>query len=162
MATNMFLKFENPSVKGSSTAPGHTDEIEVLSWNHGFAQPTSPTRSAGGGGTVELAAHQNFTFTKYLDQATDDLLKVCWSGKQIGKANLSCYRADGHNDNKPVEYLRIVMEHVIISNFSVSGGPGDLPVENVSLDYGTVRYTYIDQRHGDSSVMHDLVTKSVT
>ncbi len=32
-------------------------EIEVLSWNHGFSQPTSPTRSTAGAGTVEQANH---------------------------------------------------------------------------------------------------------
>jgi type VI secretion system secreted protein Hcp len=159
MAVNMFLKFENPAIKGSSTAPGHTDEIEVLSWSHGFVQPTSPTR---GGGTVESATHQSLTFTKYLDHATDDLLKLCWAGKQIGKATLSCYRADGASDNKPVEYLRLVMEHVIISNYSISGGPGDIPVENVALDYGIIQYTYVDQKHGDSSAKHDLRTHAVT
>ena len=157
MAINMFLKFENPSIKGSSNVPGHTDEIEVLSWNHGFVQPTSPTRS-----TAESGTHQNFTFTKYLDHSTDDLLKLCWGGKQIGKATLSCYRADGASDNKQVEYLRVVMEHVVISNYSISGGPGDIPVENVSLDYGIVQYIYVDQKHGDSSAKHDLKTNSVT
>ncbi|MEA2338497.1 MAG: type secretion system secreted protein Hcp, partial [Thermoanaerobaculia bacterium] len=99
---------------------------------------------------------------KYLDHATDDLLKLCWAGKQIGKATLSCYRADGASDNKPVEYLRLVMEHVIISNYSISGGPGDIPVENVALDYGIIQYTYVDQKHGDSSAKHDLRTHAVT
>jgi len=159
MARNMFIRFEKPAIKGSSTVPGHEDEIEVLSWNHGFAQPASPTRS--GGGTVESATHQSLMFTKYLDHATDDLLKLCWGGKQIGKATLSCYRADGAHDGEPIEYLRIVMEHVIISNYSISGGPGDVPVENVSLDYGSVQYTYMDQRR-ESSASHDLKTKSVT
>jgi len=162
MATNMFLKFENPVIKGSSSAPGHADEIEILSWSHGFMQPISPTRSSAGGGTVEPASHQNLTLTKYLDHATDDLLKLCWAGKQIGKATLRCYRSDGPTDDKQIEYLRVEMEHVIISNFSISGGAGDVPVENVSLDYGTVRYTYMDQRHGDSSVMLNLETRTVT
>lgn len=160
MVPNMFIKFENPAIQGSSNVPGHKDEIEVLSWNHGFAQSASPTRS-GGGGTVESASHQSLAFAKYLDHATDDLLRLCWGGKQIGKATLSCYRSDGAGDGKPVEYLRIAMEHVIISNYSISGGPGDVPVENVSLDYGTVQYTYLDQR-GDSSAKHDLKTKAVT
>jgi type VI protein secretion system component Hcp len=54
------------------------------------------------------------------------------------------------------------MQHVVILNYSVSGGPGDIPVENVSLDYGTVQYTYIDQKHGDSvSTQHDLETRIV-
>src|SRR5215470_7716737 len=99
MATNMYLKFETPDIKTSTTAAEHTGEIEVLSWSHGFVQPTSPTRSAAGAGTVEQATHQNFSFTKYLDAATNDLLKYCWSGKQIGKATLTCYRSDGATDN---------------------------------------------------------------
>lgn len=42
----------------------------------------------------------------------------------------------------------MVLQNVIIANFSVSGGPGDVPVENVSLDYGSVTYTYIDPKGG--------------
>jgi type VI secretion system secreted protein Hcp len=167
MAINMYLKFEEPAVTASSTASEHAGEIEVLSWSHGFVQPTSPTRSAAGAGTVEQATHQNFTFTKYLDTATDQLLKYCWAGKQFGKATLTCYRSDGANDNKPVEYLKVVMEHVVIANYSVSGGPGDVPVENVSLDYGIVQYTYKDQKHADGTAdankpaKHNLETRVV-
>src|SRR5687768_14933930 len=117
-ATNMYVKFEQPAITGGSTATGHAGEIEVLSWNHGFVQATSPTRSSAGSGTVEQATHQNFTFTKYHDTATDDLLKNCWAGKQFRKVTLSCFRSDGATDNKPVLYLTVVMEHVVISNFS--------------------------------------------
>jgi type VI secretion system secreted protein Hcp len=167
MAINMYLKFETPEVAGSSTASEHAGEIEILSWNHGFVQPTSPTRSAAGAGSVEQATHQNFTFTKYLDTATDSLLKYCWSGKQFGKATLTCYRADGATDNKPVEYLKVVMEHVIIANYSVSGGPGDVPVENVSLDYGIVQYNYKNQKaaagpaDSNKPAKHNLETRVV-
>jgi type VI secretion system secreted protein Hcp len=146
MATSMYIKFEEPNF-GSSDAPGHHDEIEILSWSHGFVQPTSPTRSGGG----EQATHQNLSFTKYLDRSTNDLLKYSWSGKQIGKATITCFRSDGAADNKPVLYLAVTMQHVIISNYSVSGGPGDIPVENVLIDYGIIQYTYVDQKHADSA-----------
>lgn len=43
------------------------------------------------------------------------------------------------------------MRRLVISNFSVSGGAGDVPVENVSLDYGSVTYTYIDQKGEQSA-----------
>jgi type VI secretion system secreted protein Hcp len=168
MASNMYLEFTDPAVEGSSTAGGHEKKIEVLSWSHGFVQPSSPTRSSAGAGTVEQASHQNLTFTKYLDTATNALLKFCWSGKQFKTATLTCYRSDGATDNKPVEYLKIVMEHVVISNYSVSGGPGDLPVENVSLDYGTVQYNYKSQKHEDGMpdtnlpAKHDLEKRVVS
>lgn len=167
MAINMYLKFEDPELEGGSTAADHEKQIEILSWNHGFSQPTSPTRSAAGAGTVEQASHQNLSFTKYLDTSTHDLLRYCWSGKQIGKATLMCYRADGSKENKDVKYLEVLMEHVIIANLSVSGGPGDIPVENVSLDYGTVKYTYIDQTKdkgeagGNKPVSHNLETRKI-
>jgi len=168
MANNMYIKFTEPDIAGGSTAEGHAEEIEILSWNHGFNQPTSPVRSTAGSGTVEQANHQNFTFSKYVDGATDDLLKMCWSGKQIGKAVVTCKRADGAEDNAPVDFLVIEMEHIIVSNYSVSGGPGDIPVENISLDYGIVKYIYKPQKRADGSagdkveIQHDLETRKIS
>src|SRR5258708_15448827 len=106
MAGNMFLKFETPEIKGESTDSNHKDEVQVLSWSHSFNQPTKATRSSAGGGTVEQANHSDFSFSKYLDAATDDLLKFCWNGKQIGKATLACYRSD--EDNKAILYLEVL------------------------------------------------------
>lgn len=168
MASNMYIKFENPALEAGSSATKHEKEIEVLSWSHGFTQPTSPTRSTAGGGTVEQASHHNMSFTKYLDGATHALLKYCWSGKQIGKATLSCFRSSGDEKNEPVQYLAVEMEHVVIANYSVSGGPGDVPVENVSLDYGIVQYTYVDQKkddaqaEGNKPAKHDLEKRVIS
>lgn len=167
MATNMYIKFEGPAIEGGSTAGEHAKEIELLSWNHGFSQPTSPTRSTAGSGTVEQANHQNFSFSKYIDSATDDLLKMCWTGNQIDKATVTCYRSDGADDNKTVKYLDISMQHVVVSNYSISGGPGDVPVENISLDYGIVTYTYLPQKKdsGDAGssqpIKHDLEARKI-
>ncbi len=167
MATNMYLKFDPPLEAGSSAA-NHEKEIEVLSWSHGSGQNTSITRSTAGAGTVEQASHNNLTFTKYLDAATHSLLRNCWSGKQINQITLSCYRASGDQKNQPVQYLSIVMDHVIISAYRVSGGPGDLPVENVSLDYGAVQYNYVEQKKedgqgdGNKPVKHDLEKRVVS
>jgi type VI secretion system secreted protein Hcp len=161
----MYIKFEEPAIDGSSTAPGHEREIEVLSWSHGFVQPTSGRRDFSAADTGEQATHQNFTFTKYLDVATNALLRCTWSGKQIKKATLTCYRSDDRS-GKPVQYLQIVMQHVVIANYSVSGGPGDIPVENVSLDYGIVEYHYTQQKHVDGDAdsrpaKHNLMTRTV-
>ena len=165
MASNMFIKFEDPKVEGESTDSSHEKDIQVLSWSHSFSQPTSPTRSSAGGGTVEQASHSNFTFSKYTDSSTDDLLKLCWQGNQIAKATFYAYRADG--DNKPVLYLTIEMEKVIVSNYSVGGGSGDISTESVALDYGKVKYTYKRQKSedgtadGDQPVSHDLIKQEV-
>jgi type VI secretion system secreted protein Hcp len=165
MATNMYLRFEQPEVTGSSTAPDHHGEIEVLAWSHGFVQPTSPSRRGGGPETVEQATHQNLTLTKNVDSATSELMKACWSGRQFGKATLTCFRAGANPGDKPVEYLTVVMEHVIVSNYALSAAPSDLPMENVGLDYGIVEYRYTEQKPGSTptimSARHSLETGTV-
>jgi type VI secretion system secreted protein Hcp len=165
MASNFFLKLEKPVIEGESTDSNHKKELQILSWSHSFNQPTKPTRSSAGGGTVEQANHSDFSVTKYFDSASDDLLKMCWSGKMISKGTFSAYRADG--DNKPVLYLTVVMENIIVSNISFGGGSGDLPTETVALSYGKVTYTYTSQNPGDGTpqgqqpVYHDLIKQEV-
>lgn len=165
MAGNMFLEIKDPAVKGESSDSVHTGQIQVLSWSHSFNQPTSPTRSSAGSGTVEQANHSEFSFAKYTDSATDDLLKLCWQGNQIGTATFYAYRADG--DNKPVLYLQIDMTDCIVSSISIGGGTGDIPTENVSLNYATVKYTYKPQNMADGTaggaepVKHDLMAQTV-
>lgn len=165
MATNIYIKLD--AIIGECTAEGHKDEIEILSWSHGFSQPTSSVR-ASSGSTVEKANHSDLSLTKYLDSSTDDLLKACWTGKQVKTGKIVCLRSDGSSDNKYVEYLTIEMEEIIVSNYSVSGGAGDLPIENVSLNYGKIKYTYKPQKQADGTggsaepISYDLKTNKVS
>ncbi len=169
MATNMFIKYENPAVDGGSTSKGHETEIEVMAWNHGFVQPTSSTRSSAGSGTVEKAKHGQFTYTQYMDVSLDDLLKINWSGQHVDKVTFTAYRSSGDvgGSQMGVPYLKVEMESVVISNLSVSAGVGDLPMVSVSLDYGKITYTYTqsDQTEGTTAapqaVSHDLRTNVV-
>jgi len=91
-------------------------------------------------------------------------VNITIGGDFIDKVTFSSYRADGNN--APVKYLEIIMEHVIVSNYSVSGTGGDIAVESVSLNYGIVTYNYKPQKEGDGTsegvqpVKHDLI-KSV-
>ena len=138
----------------------------MLSWSHSFNQPTSATRSSAGGGTVEQANHSDFTIMKYLDAATDDLLKMCWSGKQIGKATFCAYRADG--DNTAIKYLEMAMEKVVVSNVSLRWRQRrSADREHQRSSYGKVQYNYMPQKKTDGTadgvqpVSHDLITQQV-
>ncbi len=165
MATNMFIVFKTPDIVGESADSTHVGQIQMLSWSHSFNQPTSPTRSSAGSGTVEQANHSDFSFTKYIDASTDDLLKYCWSGKQIGSATFTAYRSDG--EDKAIKYLEVVMTNVVVSNVSIGGGTGDIPVETITLSYSSVQYTYIQQKTADGTaggnqpVKHDLAAQTV-
>lgn len=169
MAINTFMKFTGPDINGGSTSKGHETEIEVMNWNHGCHQPTSPVRSHAGGGTIEKANHANFCFTKQLDSATDDLLKMCWTGMHIDKATITCYRSSGDTGGAQIgtPYLTVEMESVIVADYSISGQQGDYPFENISLAYGKITYTYVghDRTKGTTGsaqpVFHDLRTHEV-
>jgi type VI secretion system secreted protein Hcp len=90
---------------------------------------------------------------------------MCWTGKQIGKATFCAYRANG--DNTPVKYLEIAMSNVVVSNLSVGGGTGNIPVETINLSYGKVQYSYIPQKEADGTgdgvqpVSHNLMTQEI-
>ncbi len=169
MAINVFIKIDGPAIIGGSTNKGHEGEIEVLSWNHGFNQPTQAVRSAAGSGTVETANHQHFTFSKYMDEATDDLCKMCWSGKHIDKVTMTCYRSVGDTGTQQnaVPYFKIEMENVIVSDYTLGGGVGDLPTEQVALNYAKLTYTYTPTEHGTGKakgaqvISHDLKSNVV-
>jgi len=164
MATNFFLKLDG--VTGEAQDTGHTGEIAVLSWSHSFNQPTSPTRSAAGGGTVEKANHGDFSITKYVDSATRDVLNFCWSGKQLATGTFTCFRASGAGEG--VAYLEVDFKNVIISNYSISGGTGDVPVETVTLSYSSVTYKYNPVKladgtgEGQKPITHDLAAQTVS
>ena len=85
MATNMYIKFETPNVTSEAVSPAeHAGEIEIMSWSHGFSQPTSPVGAAPRApARWSRPTHSNFTFTKYLDSATDDIFPTT---RRSGKA----------------------------------------------------------------------------
>ena len=87
-----------------------------------------------------------FSFTKYHDPLSKQLSDFCYGAKPIGKATVTCFRPDGATD-KPVKYLEIRMQDVLISSCTVSGGGGDVPVATSTLEYGTIKYYYIDWKH---------------
>ncbi len=138
MAVTAYLRFSEPAIAGDSTDPAQAGAMELLSWHHAFNPPSSGVSS--GNGPVEQARHSDFSFVKYVDGATDDLLRLCLGGERIGRVGLSCYRSDG--DAAPLLYLQVDLEEVIISNVSIGGGQGDRPTETISLAYAKVTYRY--------------------
>ncbi len=169
MAFNTFLKFTGPDIDGASTYKGLETWIEVHSWNYGCHQPTSAIRGSAGGGTIERVHHSPFTFTKQIDSSSDDLLKMCWSGKHITKMEFRAYRAvgDAGAEQSGMPYLKIELDSVIVQDFSVNGAGGDLPHESVSLTYAAITYTYDPQTKdggvgsGAQVIKHKIDTNEV-
>jgi type VI secretion system secreted protein Hcp len=173
MATNVYMKITDENGKtldGNSTAKGHEKQIEVVSWSHGFSQPTTAATKSADQQAVSRANHMDLNFTKFFDNSSDDITKACWTGAQMKEIILTCHRASGAADvgSAATDYLIITMEDVIISNYSISGGGDELPIENVTLNYTKIKYSFKPVSFEDGKagspvhITHDLSTNEVS
>ena len=58
------------------------------------------------------------------------------------------------------------MENVVVASYNLRGG-GDLPYEEIALNYATIKYPYIRQKEeggsdGNIAASHDLKTNKVS
>ena len=141
----LYMKIDG--LNGESTDGDHKDWIELLSFNHAITQPASASASTAGGGTTARCQHSDFSITKYVDLASPKLYEICCSGKHIKSINIEMMRASG---DKRVKYMEVKMEQVVISHVAPSGG-SDFPAESVSFNYGTIKWTYTQQKRADGS-----------
>lgn len=138
MAVDMFLKIE--PLKGESQDDAHAEEIDILAWSWGMSQ--SGTTHMGGGSGAGKVNVQDISFTKYVDNASTDLMKYCTTGDHIEEATLTVRKAGGN----PLEYIIIKMMDIIVSSVSTGGSGGeDRLTENVSLNFGAYEIKYTPQ-----------------
>ncbi|ADP10156.1 Virulence factor for secretion apparatus (Hemolysin-coregulated protein) [Erwinia sp. Ejp617] len=114
MANDMYLKVDG--VTGESKDANHTGWIDVTSFSWGATQPGN--MSVGGGGGAGKVNFSDLNINAKIDKAATALLKNCASGKHIGKVEVSVCKAGG----KQMEYIRITLEDVLVTNVSFSGG----------------------------------------
>ena len=138
MAVDMFLKIDG--IEGESKDGTHTNEIDILAWSWGMSQ--SATTHMGGGGGAGKVNVQDLTFTKYVDKSSPELMKACMTGRHITEATLVIRKAG----DKPLEYMTIKINDIIVSSVSTGGSGGeDRLTENLSLNFSQVDYKYIEQ-----------------
>lgn len=138
MAVDIFLKLSN-NIKGESQDTTHTDEIDVLAWNWGLSQSgTTHVGAGGGGGKVNV---QDISLTKYVDLASNDLIKRCTTGEHIENGELIVRKSGG---SAPVEYFRIKMENIMITSYATGGSKDGLDriQENLTLNFRKFEIAY--------------------
>jgi len=138
MAVDMFLKIDG--VNGEAKDKVHSKEIDVLAWTWGMGNHGS-AHVLGGAGSGKVNV-QDVQITKYVDSASPKLMKACCSGAHFANALLTVRKAGG----TPVEYIKIKLEGVFISEVSTGGSGGeDRLLENVSLNFAKVNVDYTPQ-----------------
>src|SRR5205823_14732724 len=96
----------------------------------------------GGGGSGKIQV-QDLTITKYVDNASPTLFKMCCDGTHIDSVILTVRKAGG---NKSLEYLTIALDTAIISSITTGGtASGDRITEQVALNFSKVAMQYKPQ-----------------
>lgn len=143
MAMDVFLKIEG--VKGESQDKTHKDEIDILNWSWQGSQAGSGHGGGGSGsGKVNFG---DLSITKYIDKSTPTLTFGMATGKHYSKATLVIRKAG----EKPLEYLTLTMEDVMVSSMSTGGSGGeDRLTEHLSLNFSKFEYKYAEQNKDGS------------
>lgn len=144
MAQDIFLKLAG--IDGESQDAAHKNEIEVSNWSWQVLQESN--MHAGSGGGSGKATVRDLTFLHNVDRASPNLMKFCLTGKHIAEAKLTVRKAGG----TPLEYLKITMNDVVITNVQPSGASADETIkEQVSLSFAKVKQEYTVQNQQGGS-----------
>ena len=139
MAVDMFIDIAE--APGESLGKGFEGKIDVLAWSWGMSQ--SGTTHMGGGGGAGKVNVQDLSFTKYIDKSSPKLQLLCCNGTHIKKAILTVQKAG----KVAVKYVVITIEEILVSSVSMGGSGGeDRLTENVTLNFGKVKYEYTPQK----------------
>jgi type VI secretion system secreted protein Hcp len=136
-AERWFLKLDG--IIGESTHSAHKDEIDVESWSWGVSN--SGSSSGGGGGGAGKASFQDFHFVSRISKASPALFTACASGSHIKEALLSGVRGAG----KGIDYLKYKLRDVLVTSLMQSDTDAEPPVEQFSLSYSKVEWSYTPQ-----------------
>lgn len=144
MAQDIFLKIAG--IDGESMDSAHKNEIAVTSWTWQVLQESN--MHAGSGGGSGKATVKDLSFVHSVDRSSPNLMKFCLTGKHIAEAKLTVRKAGG----TPLEYLKITMTDVVITNVQPAGSASDEIIsEQVSMAFAKVKQEYTVQNQQGGS-----------
>jgi type VI secretion system secreted protein Hcp len=138
MASDIFAKLGD--IKGESLDDKHKDEIEVLSFSWGVANPDDGRSAAGV--ARGRTTFQDLTFVHKIDKASPGLLRACATGTHLKDATIT-HRKAGKEQH---EYLVVKMDDIVITGVSHGGSNEIGASESVTLAFAKVQVEYKTQR----------------
>jgi type VI secretion system secreted protein Hcp len=96
----------------------------------------------GGGAGSGKVSVQDLTLSKFVDSSSPKLMLGCCNGKHFPDALLTVRKAGG----KPVEYIKVKLETVMITGLGTGGSyTDDRLTENLTLNFAKVSVDYTPQ-----------------
>ena len=132
----------DPPIDGTCTMDQYAKQIELLSFSHGVAMQitgdiSNTERTSG------KPNHQDFTITKYLDQASPKLNEACCKGENFKSVEVVVARND---KGVVLPLIKYTLKNVVLSSVSIGGGGGDKPVETVTMNYNHITWDFTSQK----------------
>jgi type VI secretion system secreted protein Hcp len=138
------LEFKGPDLKGESQDEQFKDCIQIDSWS--WTGTNASTHHVGSGGGFGKVMHGDLQCQKYLDKASIILFDKLNCGDHFKEAILHCRKKQGA-EGKGLEFLKITMKHVTVSNVSLGGHHDANAIsESLSLSYEEVKFEYVEQK----------------
>jgi type VI secretion system secreted protein Hcp len=144
MALDAYMKIDG--IAGESKDGGYGEWIEITGYNFGSSQSTTVTASSAGGAASGRTRLTDFHVTKELDRASPKLLGASCAGQHLKQVTIALHRSGGEK----VKYFEVVMDEVIISNFTQIAIDG-IPFESIDFNYGRITTTYVQQNRTDGT-----------
>lgn len=144
-AVDMFIKFDG--VDGESKDDKHEKWIDVLSmqWDNVSSRsvPARPRRIARPqrGARAGDADITSLTLSKSYDAASVNLMQACANGTHFASVLIEMTTSEAEG----ARFMKIELENVYVSSYSLSGGEGSVPTESVTLNFAKVDYAYIKE-----------------
>jgi type VI secretion system secreted protein Hcp len=138
MAVDIFLELSN-NIKGEAQDDVHKDKIDILAWSWGMSNSgTTHMGGGGGGGKVNVS---DISISKYVDLASNDLIKKCADGTHIDTGKLTVRKSGG---DAPVEYFIIDFKELMVTSYQTGGSKDGLDriQENLTLNFRYFQITY--------------------
>jgi len=132
----------DPPIDGTSTLDQYEKQIELLSFSQGVAMQITGDIS-NSERTSGKPNHQDFTITKYLDQASPKLNEACCKGDNFTSVEVVVARND---KGAVLPLIKYTLKNVVLSSVSIGGGGGDKPVETVTLNYNHITWDFTTQK----------------
>jgi type VI secretion system secreted protein Hcp len=142
--SDYLLEIKGPDVKGESQDDQFKESIHIDSWSwHGSNASTHHIGSGGGAGKV---MHGDLSCQKYFDKASVALFSKLNEGDHFREAILHCRKKTG-NEGKALEYLKITMKKVTVSQIGLGGSSNATSIsETLALSYEEVKFEYTEQK----------------
>jgi type VI secretion system secreted protein Hcp len=139
-AVDYFLKIAG--VEGESQDHAHKGEIQLESFSWGAHQ--SGTMAFGGGGGAGKVQMNDFHFVMRNCKASPKLFLACATGEHFKEATLTARKAGKQQQ----EFLKVKMTDLLISSYQTggAGSGGDLPMDQVSLNFAKIEIEYKEQK----------------